>query len=336
MRFLVFGLLALTLGGSSAGGDPVTEDIYVVSAAGGPKHALTSTPGNYEVQPSLSPNGRVLAYQSSNGIQLMNADGSGQQPLGTVSGERPQWSRDGRSLVYTAGNGSLCIPPAQRCAFTEVWTVNADGTGERKILDRAVHPVLSPNGRRLAFRNFVVGEGGDVVDSLNVSSPDGSNVRTLAEGEAIDGVHSLPAWSPSGKWIAFNKFVPEDHRLLVVKADGSHLHRLAYGMNPAWSPNGKLIAFEEDRGVWIISATRKHARARRIIADGSCPTWSPRGKWIAYLTNTREHEAKLVIVRPNGRGRRVLATAASCEAYGWSELSPPVWSRDGRSIYFVG
>jgi Tol biopolymer transport system component len=77
-------------------------------------------------------------------------------------------------------------------------------------------------------------------------------------------------------------------------------------------------------------------RARRLSAYGSCPTWSPRGKWIAFLTNRREVEAKLVIVRPDGRGRRVLATAANCDAFGWAEPSPAVWSRDGRSIYFVG
>jgi Tol biopolymer transport system component len=315
-------------------GDAVTGDIYVVSSAGGTRHALTSTPGYYELQPSVSPGGRTIAYLVHGGIKLMNPDGSGQRPLGAATGERPQWSPDGQSLVYSGGNGSLCIPPAQRCAFTDVWTVNADGTEERKVLDRAVHPVWSPSGRRLAFRDFVVGEGGDVVDELKVARPDGSNVQTLSEGEAIDGVHSLPAWSPNGKWIAFNTFAREQHRLLVVRADGSHRHRLTYGMYPAWSPNGKLIAFERNHGVWVVSSTGKHPR--RLSADGACPTWSPGGKWLAYLTNGQHDQAKLVIVRPNGRGRRILATAANCDAFGWAEPSPPAWSRDGRSIYFVG
>jgi Tol biopolymer transport system component len=325
----------LALGGATAG-VPVTGDIYVVSSAGGTRHALTSTEGVYELQPSVSPDGRSIAYLSYGGIQLMNPDGSGQHLLGTASGERPQWSPDGHSLAYSAGNASLCIPPAQRCMFTDVWTVNADGTGERKVLDGAAHPVWSAAGRRLLFRDFVVGEGGDVVDSLKVAWRDGSNVHTLSRARAIDGVRSLPAWSPNGKWIAFNTFNMYEsyHRLFVIRPDGSHLRKLNYGTYPAWSPNGKLIAFERDHGVWVIPLTGK--RARRISTYGDCPTWSPGGKWIAYLTNRHEVDSKLVIVRPDGRGRRVLATAANCYSYGWAEPSPPSWSRDGRSIYFVG
>ena len=337
----VLVVAAVLAGGGAASraagaGDPVTGDIYVVPSAGGARHALTNTTGVYELQPSLSPDGRSLAYAAYGGIQLMNPDGSGRRPLGTASGERPLWSPDGRSLVYSRGNGSLCVPPAQRCAFTDVWTVNADGTGDRKVLDGTVHPIWSAAGRRLAFRDFVIGEGGDVVSSLKFALRDGSDVHTLSPAEAIDGVRSLPAWSPNGKWIAFNTFNMYEsyQRLFVVRPDGSHRRQLNYGTYPAWSPNGKLVAFERDNGVWVIPLNGK--RARRISTYGDCPTWSPGGKWIAFLTNRHEVDAKLVIVRPDGRGRRVLATAANCYSFGWAEPSPPAWSRDGRSLYFVG
>ena len=337
----VLVIAAVLAGGGAASradgaGDPVTGDIYVVSSAGGARHALTNTAGVYEVQPSLSPDGRSIAYLSYGGIQLMSPDGSNQRPLGTAGGERPLWSPDGRSLVYSAGNASLCVPPAQRCVFTDVWTVNADGSGEREVLDGAVHPVWSPAGRRLAFRDFVVGEGGDVVSSLKFALRDGSDVHTLSRAEAIDGVRSVPAWSPNGKWIAFNSFNMYERyqRLFVIRPDGSHRRQLNYGTYPAWSPSGKMIAFERDHGVWVIPLTGK--RARRLSTYGDCPTWSPGGKWIAFLTNRHEVESKLVIVRPDGRGRRVLGTAANCYSFGWAEPSPPVWSRDGRWIYFVG
>jgi len=339
MRPLLVALLALTLGGASAADDPVTGDIYVVSSTGGASLALTSTPGD---QPALSPDGRTIAYAASGGLWLMKADGSEQRPLGTSAGERPQWAPDGRSLVYTGANFDLCIPPAQRCVVAEVSRVNADGSGDRNLFYAADHPLWSPNGRRLLFRDFVVGEVGQAVGALKVAWPDGSHVRTLFRGEAIDGVHALPTWSPDGKWIAFNIWRGENHVLYVMRADGSHLRRLIDGTYPAWSPNGKLIAFErfKDRfspyGIWVISPTGKHAR--RITANGECQSWSPRGKRIAFLTDSSGlgPASRLVVMRADRHGRKVLAPASDCYATGWAEPSPPVWSRDGRSIYFVG
>ena len=331
MRFLLVALLALSIGGASARSDVATAVIYVVSAAGGDRQALTS--GELAIQPSLSPDGKSIAFNSSAGIRVINTDASGERGLGAAGGERPLWSPGGRSLAYTGANSDRCIPPAQKCVVAEVWTVNADGTGVRKVFGTAVHPVWSPSGRLLAFRDFVVGESGDVVGRLKVARPDGSHVRTLFRGTALDGVHSLPAWSPNGKWIAFNAWRANGHRVFLVRADGSGLRRLANGTYPSWSPNGKLIAFERNRSVWVIPAAG--GPARRLSADGRCPTWSPSGRQIAFLTNGAPGSL-LEVVRPDGRGKRVLARAADCYAYGWSEPSPPVWSRDGGSIYFVG
>jgi hypothetical protein len=59
---------------------------------------------------------------------------------------------------------------------------------------------------------------------------------------------------------------------------------------------------------------------------------------MAFLTSNWDfdHPSRLVVAKADGRGRKVLAPAAECYATGWAEPSPPVWSRDGRSIYFVG
>ncbi len=327
-------IAALLAAGSSNGvADPPSGDIYVVSASGGPRRALTTT--HSHLQPSISGDGRLIAYSSPIGIRLMNADGSEQRPLGTASGERPQWSPNGRRLVYTSANADLCYPgPAQRCVVAEVWVVKADGTGKQKLFSAAVHPVWSPGGRRLAFREFVVGESGEALGSLNVAWPDGSHVRTLYRGGALDGMHSVATWSPDGKWIAFNTWRNSQHRLFLVRSDGSRVRRLTSGAFPAWSPTGKLIAFERDGGVWVISPKGKHAR--RVAADGRCPTWSPAGKRIAYLAGGSLRRSLLMVVRPNGRGRRILAEAADCYERGWAEPSPPAWSRDGRWLYFTG
>ncbi len=225
--------------------------------------------------------------------------------------------------------------------------MEVDGSGERKLFERALQPVWSPNGRRLLFRKFLGPAEMDMgVGDLEVAWADGSNERTLSPGPTYDATRSQPAWSPDGRWIAFEKTPWSDlkHRLFLIRADGSHLHRLTGGTYPAWSPNGKLIAFERrsTSGVWVIPSAG--GKPRRISPSGSCPTWSPGGKRLALLTTVYrsqeppqppQRSTTLSIVRPDGRGRKKLAGAYPCVDEG-SFPAPPSWSPDGRSIYYSG
>jgi Tol biopolymer transport system component len=289
----------------------------------------------------------------------MRPDGSQQRQLTMGSGGRPFWSPDGRRLVYMLWNTDPCYPgPATKCAITDIWTVNADGSGERKLLDRALQPAWSPDGRRLLFRMFLGPAEADMgVGALMVAWADGSHVRTIFPRPTYDATRraSQPAWSPNGKWVVFDRTPWSDlkPRLSLIKADGSHLHRLTNGTYPAWSPNGKLIAFERDvhvgrtwkTGVWVLSLASKDAR--RISAEGTrgrCPTWSPGGKRLAFVTTVYRSQPEpqppkisttLSIVRPDGRARKKLANADPC-VFESSFPSPPSWSRDGRNIYYSG
>lgn len=341
---LVVAVLALPAGSTGAAGRVLlTDDIYVVSVAGGAPRALA--PG---YDPVVSPDGRLIAYGRAGQIWLMRPDGSEQRPLTTSGGGRPFWSPDGRRLVYTVWNADPCYPPPQtKCAITDIWTVNVDGSGERKLLDRALQPAWSPDGRRLLFRKFLGPAEMDMgVGDLEVAWADGSHESTLFPGPTYDATSSQPAWSPNGKWIAFERTPWSDlkHRLYLIRADRSHLHRLTGGTYPAWSPNGRLIAFgrRSRKDVWVIPVAG--GKPRRISPAGSCPTWSPGGKRLALLTTVyRSQEppqppqisTTLSIVRPDGRGRRKLADAYPCVFEG-SFPSPPSWSRDGRSIYYSG
>jgi Tol biopolymer transport system component len=340
MRFFVVALLALSLGGGAGAVDfqPFTGDIYLVSAKGGPRHALTSAP-EQEYQPALSPDGRRIAYIRGDGedaqVWLMNADGSGQHQITRSDGEkaRPLWSPDGRRLVFMVWNRSLCDPePVLWCPFTDVWKVNADGSGERKLVGRTLQPAWSPDGRRLLFQEFRIYAPHVTGSALDVGRADGSHVRRLSRGLAEEAQRSPPGWAPGGRRIVFGTTTSSlEHRATIARGDGTRLHRLGAGLYPAWAPNGRSIVLERDSGVWVVPLTG--GRARRVGAPagfgGSCPTWSPGGKRIATLTN-----GILSVVRPDGRRRKALAYATLCTLHLFP--SPPAWSRDGRRIYFAG
>jgi Tol biopolymer transport system component len=341
VRSIAVALAVLALGGGGASAldyEPFTGDIYVVSSTGGPRRALTSAP-EQEYQPALSPNGRRIAYIRGDGdaaqVWLMNADGSGERQLTRSDGEkaRPLWSPNGRRLVFMVWNRSLCEPLVLWCPFTDIWSVNADGSNERKLFGRALQPAWSPDGRRLLFQEFRIYAPHVTGAALDVARADGSHVRRLSGALAEEAQRSPPAWAPGGKQIVFGTTTSRlEHRATIVREDGRGLRRLGSARYPGWASNGKSMALERDSGVWVVPLEGGPARRIGPRADGfggSCPTWSPGGKRIAFLTS-----AVLSVVRPDGRGRKALASAALCTLHLFP--SPPAWSHDGRRIYFAG
>ncbi|MGE5405412.1 MAG: TolB family protein [Candidatus Saccharibacteria bacterium] len=107
------------------------------------------------------------------------------------------------------------------------------------------------------------------------------------------------AWSPDGKWIAFNTTrgapVRRDGRIVhvesvwIMKSDGTALTRLCSGAYPTWSPGGDKLAVEEDNtkklGLTLkqVKIVNLQGNTLRIIGEGDSPSWSPDGKYIAFI-----------------------------------------------------
>lgn len=123
---------------TDAGGSPVNEQVWVMTADGSAKAQLTSDPVAHDQVPDWSPDGTKLAYEDgdfgSGRIFVMNADGSAQHPLTAGPGHEfaPAWSPDGTQIAFLRDVGGPSRP---------VLVMNADGTN--------VHPVYD-TGRQLA------------------------------------------------------------------------------------------------------------------------------------------------------------------------------------------
>jgi Tol biopolymer transport system component len=259
------------------------KEIFVINADGGGLRRLTrNTVADWE--PAWSPDGQKIAWLRGHGtgadVFVMNADGSDQQNLTPKPGNRgdPRWSPDGRAILFTA------VPPGQPPSapgwpYHDVYVMNADGSGKRKLTHTPeggeFDPSWSPDGQHIAFSRQTAPPLGVRIIVMNA---DGSAKHAVTPTIATEAalVRPIKAWSPDGRRIAFW----DDDAIYVVNADGSGLRRLAQNAfeGPSWSPDGRKLVFVRLRGpkqildLWVMNADG--SGQRKLTSDGCSPTWA--------------------------------------------------------------
>jgi Tol biopolymer transport system component len=280
------------------------------------------------------------AGRSNDELYLMNADGTGLRRLtrNAAFGNDPVWSPDGRKLVFgkrPERSGAACRPTG-RC-HEEIYVINADGTGLRRLTRNAVFdgdPVWSPDGRRIAFVRdrdwqtaniYVMNADGSGqrrhlgVPDIFVMNADGSGLRNLTNTTTTSFDF---AWSPDGQRIAYLEGSPGGAPLSVVNADGTGKRRLTgpvmvdLGL-PSWAPDGRKIAFTGGSGLYTVHAD---GTGLRKLAHGPAGTSVPTGRRILFLSKRDDpaHRASdLFVMNADGSGQRNLTHTP-----GVSELGP--------------
>jgi hypothetical protein len=207
---------------------------------------------------------------------------------------------------------------------SDIYAINADGTGLHMLVGDGLSPKWSPDGRRIAFARRI-----QLNLKIFVMNLDGSGLLQLS-----DGNHLGPSWSPDGSKIAFfgNQGVEVTARVYVVNDDGTGLAGLAEGGWPAWSPDGTRIAFSTGLDNWEIyimnaDGTNPVNLTQSPDTSDSRPAWSPDGSKIAFESNL-EGNTEIFVMNADGTGRMRLTDSPGADIN-------PTWSPDGRYIAFA-
>ena len=240
------------------------------------------------VDPSLSPDGKELAYISviagKEQLFRMGIDGSNPRQItqGDADHEDPAWSPNGNRIAFVLKKGGL----------EQIHLMNADGSGVEPLTPketRTIHPDWSPDGLSVAYCTD---------DDLQPPKKNPSNIYSIEIASRritqlfSGGVNTYPVWSPDGEKLAFRRMVGENNsEVFIANSDGTAERNLtnhpAFDGWPAWSPDGNKIAFasNRDRNYEIYIMNVDGSGVQKVANnDGraTAPKWSKDGKTIYF------------------------------------------------------
>jgi len=307
----------------------------------GPKVSpLTTYPG-LEYMPSISPDGKrvAFAWTGSNAvdpygvyIKLIGEERAHrltETPAGASDGD-PVWSPDGKSIYFfRRGEASgIYIAPAEGGAAREVL---ATSLGDRRL--RRARFDVSPDGRTVAYPDEIPGQQTIALFLLDLNTMQTRQITNPPLASEGDGD---PAFSHDGKSLAFRRDTLDLQQVYVMTSGGGEARLLTFNLiahaidGLAWTPNDREIIFGGKQLRRVSVTERGPAIANVSYVPGPSVFPAIHGNWLAYVqAATNANIWKLELRDPVHVAREPSKLIASTRQQAAASYSP-----DGSRIVF--
>lgn len=248
--------------------------------------------------------------------------------------EAPNWTRDGRFLVYNS-QGRMY---AYQLAAGEIKEIEAGFA-----IDCNNDHVLSPDNTHLAVSHFTYE---DALSRIYILPFEGGTPRLVTE----KGPSYLHGWSPDGKTLAYCAERNGQYDIYTIPVEGGPETQLTNlpGLDdgPEYSPDGKHIWFNSQRSglmqLWRMEVDGSNQQ-QMLNEAANCwfPHLSPDGKWVVYIAYQKgdvapgDHPAnknvEIRLIPASGGESKTVAKLFG----GQGTLNVNSWAPDNRAIAFV-
>lgn len=264
----------------------VSNDVYVVPAAGGEARRLTFDHRPIIGPPAWTVDGREIVFSSTRGgpdsLWRIPVSGGAPRPVAGPIGEGgwPSIPSKGEQLVYE-----------QVVAKFNIWRLDLKDQKHSQappsvlISEKGdkMRPDLSPDGKKLAFESNRLGFW-----DIWTCATDGSSCDQVT---SLHGTAGRARWSPNGRFIAFEFHPDERSEIYMVEVPGGVPHlvptiRGADNLSPSWSRDGKWLYFASKRGsepfqLWKMPV-QGGAPIKLTKHGGMSGVESPDGRYLYY------------------------------------------------------
>jgi Tol biopolymer transport system component len=339
------------IGGTSINFRPEGAYIDVIPSSGGepkriPVPQWVVTKGDTQRQLSLSPDGKIVAFDSGGQIYVASVGTGEIRQVTKDGGISPCFSPDGTNIAYLTPQIWQDNPPSR---LSEVRVISTEGGDPVKIsgdlrenLSRK-GPTWSPDGKMIAFGRINLRPSLRAEICIVTLSEKGKPVASPVQIELpLFSTDFLTGWTPDNK-IGLLLETPYHEYVYTVPVSGGKASQVSplesLASHPRWSPDGKRIFFRwkkgglgsvpSDGGEVSVHPNPEGALKNGFftIYPGAGNSISPDGKFVVVSAGTATAGPNIYTIPVEG-GEPKQITSGGSPAY-------PCWSPDGKWIAYL-